>query len=170
MPSAAARKAKASIDSASVPSLVDDKTEVLSPVAMETKAIVDSAYSFIKDHSDDMSEVQKALQTDPRFSDQDKELYIFMHCYDVTKEEAICCGQGARPELVGKNMWHLRTPNGRLLFQEMAQMIIADNKGWIEYEWLNPFMNKIQTKCSYMRGIVLKDGRKAWVACGFWKE
>ena len=154
----------------SVPFVSAQEREVLSPVAMKAKAIVDAAHSFIRAHSDDMPAVQKALQKDPRFIDHDKKLYVFVHCYNAAKEEAICCGQGIRPELVGKNMWHLRTPNGRLLFHEIMQMIEANGKGWIEYEWLNPYTKKIQTKCSYVRGIVLKDGRKAWVGCGFWKE
>lgn len=153
-----------------VPCVSSQERERLSPVAIKVKAIVEAANSFICAHSDDMSAVQKALKNDPRFFDHDKELYVFVHCYNAAKEEAICCGQGIRPELVGKNMWNLRTPNGRLLFHEIIQMIEANGKGWIEYEWLNPYTKTIQTKRSYMKGLVLKDGRKAWVGCGFWKE
>lgn len=153
-----------------VPCVSSQERERLSPVAIKVKAIVEAAHSFICAHSDDMSAVQKALKNDPRFFDHDKELYVFVHCYNAAKEEAICCGQGIRPELVGKNMWNLRTPNGRLLFHEIIQMIEANGKGWIEYEWLNPYTKTIQTKRSYMKGLVLKDGRKAWVGCGFWKE
>lgn len=146
------------------------ENEVLSPVALKAKAIVEAAHAYIRAHSDDMTAVQRALQHDSRFIDHDKGLYIFMHCYNAEKKEAICCGQGVRPELVGKNMWHLRTPNGRLLFHEMARIMERDGKGWIEYDWLNPYTKSIQTKLSYVKGIVLKDGRKAWVGCGFWKE
>ena len=144
--------------------------EGLSPFSKKAKAIVEAAHSFIRANSHDMSVVQKALENDPRFFDHEKKLYVFVHCYNAAKEEAICCGQGIRPELVGKNMWHLRTPNGRLLFHEITQMIEANGKGWIEYEWLNPYTKKIQTKRSYMKKIILKDGQKAWVGCGFWKE
>jgi signal transduction histidine kinase len=144
--------------------------ERLSPLAMKAKAIVEAAHSFISARSDDMFAVQKAFENDPRFFDHDKKLYVFAHCYNTAKEEAICCGQGIRPELVGKNMWHLRTPNGRLLLHEVAQMIEANGEGWVEYEWLNPYTKTIQTKHSYIKGIILKDGQKAWVGCGFWKE
>jgi signal transduction histidine kinase len=144
--------------------------EPLSPVALKAMEIVDASYAYILEHSDDMSAVQQALQNDSRFHDHDKELYVFMHCYNVKEKEAICCGHGIRPELVGKNMWHLRTPNGRLLFHEMARMAERDGGGWIEYEWLNPYKKRIQTKCSFFKGIVLKDGRNAWVGCGFWKQ
>jgi signal transduction histidine kinase len=152
------------------PGASSGERESLSPVAIKAKAVVEAAHSFIRAHPDDMSAVQKALENDARFFDREKELYVFVHCYNAAKEEAICCGQGIRPELVGKNMWHLRTPNGRLLLHEITQMIEAKGKGWIEYEWLNPYTKTIQTKRSYMKGVVLNDGRKAWVGCGFWKE
>ena len=144
--------------------------EDLSPLAQKTKAIVDAAYEFALAHSDDMDLVQEALQKDPRFSDHENMLYIYMHCYREDKDEAICCGQGIRPELIGKNMWSLRTPNGRLLFHEIREMIERNGQGWLEYDWLNPFTNTIQTKRSYSRGLVLKDGRRGWVGSGYWKD
>ncbi|MGD9369296.1 MAG: cache domain-containing protein [Desulfobacteraceae bacterium] len=152
------------------PCVSSQESEELSPFAIKAKAIVEAAHSFVGAHSDDLYAVQKALENDPRFFGHEKKLYVFVHCYNATREEAICCAQGVRPELVGKNMWHLRTPNRRQLFHEITQMIGTNGKGWIEYEWLNPYTKTIQTKRSYMMGIVLKDRRKAWVGCGFWKE
>ena len=86
------------------------------------------------------------------------------------KKKPFVAPMGVRPELVGKNMWSLRTPNGRLLFYELSELAERYGEGWLEYDWLNPFTKKIQTKRSYVKKIVLKDGRKAWVGCGFWKE
>ena len=142
----------------------------LPAVAAKTKAIVEAAHTFVSAHSNDMSTVQHTFQTHPGFSNRNENLYAYMHCYNIERKEAICCAHAIRPELVGKNMWHLRTPNGRLLFHELARMIEKDNQGWIEYDWLNPYTNTLQTKCSYLKGIVLKDGRKAWIGCGFWKN
>lgn len=142
----------------------------LSALAIKTKDLVEAAHAYVLDHSDDMAAVQKAFQFDPAFFDRDRQLYIFMHCYNAAKKEAVCCAQGVRPELVGKNMWSLRTPNGRLLFYEFTELAERYGEGWLEYDWLNPFTKKIQTKRSYVKKIVLKDGRKAWVGCGFWKE
>jgi signal transduction histidine kinase len=144
--------------------------EELSPIAQKAKAIVEAAHEYVSEHSDDMEAVQKALEEDPRFRDDENELYIFMHAYNAARKEAICIGQGIRPELVGKNMWSLRTPNGRLLFQEEVELIEKQDEFWLEYEWLNPFTEKIETKQSFFKKIVLKDGRNAWVGCGFWKE
>ena len=147
-----------------------DENQDLSPVALKTKQIVEAACSYISAHSEDMQAVQHALQNDSRFIDHKDRLYIFMHCYNAEKKEAVCCGQGIRPELVGRNMWHLRTPNGRLLFQEIEQLIKRDGGGWLEYDWLNPYTNKIQTKRSYVKGAILKDGRKVWIGSGYWKD
>ena len=147
-----------------------DEIETLQEDALKAKMMVEAAHKYVLEHLDDMSAVQKALQTNPAFIDHEKELYIFIHCYNIEKKEAVCCGQGIRPELVGKNMWHLRTPNGRLLFHEIARIIETEGEGWIEYDWLNPYTKSLQTKLSYMKGIILKDGQKAWVGCGVWKE
>lgn len=144
--------------------------EELSPLAQKAKAIVEAAHAYVSEHSDDMEAVQKALEEDPRFRDDENELYIFMHAYDAEKKEAICVGQGIRPELVGKNMWNLRTPNGRLLFQEQVELIAEHGEFWLEYDWLNPYTKKVETKESFFKKIVLKDGRNAWVGCGFWKK
>ena len=140
-----------------------------SPVSLKTRQIVEAAYKFTKENSSDMQKVQKALQTDSRFFDNDLELYIFMHAYSRDKKEAVVCAHAVRPELIGKNMWHLRTPNGRQLFAELTDLIEEEGEGWLEYEWLNPFTNKIQTKVSFIKGIVLNDGRTAWIGCGFWQ-
>ena len=146
------------------------ENQEVSPLAVKTMEIVNVAYAYVNEHSDNMALIQKALQNDPRFFDRENQLYIFVHCYNLTNKGAVCCAQGARPELIGKNMWHLRTPSGRLLFKELALLVERDGKGWLEYDWLNPYTNTIQTKRSYVRGIVLKNGRKAWVGCGYWKE
>lgn len=158
------------IQSAAVGSVRAAENEPLSAEAAKTVAIVKAAHDFTVRHSDDMNLVQQALVNDPRFSDHDLELYVFIHCYDQSKKEAVCCGQGVRPELLGRNMWGLRTPNGRLLFQELIRLVERDGQGWLEYDWLNPFTGKIQTKRSYVMGIVLQNGRKAWVGSGFWKN
>ena len=152
-----------------IASLVFAQDEELSPIAKKVKGIVEAAHAFVSEHSDDMAAVQKAFEEDPRFRDDENGLYIFMHCYNAEKEEAICCGQGENPALVGKNMWNLRTPSGRLLFHEEVELIEKYDEFWLEYDWLNP-KKQIQTKHSFFKKIVLKDGRNAWIGCGYWKD
>ena len=141
----------------------------LSPVSQKAKTMVEAVYEYINSRGQDPAYLQKALETSPDFRDDENRLYIFMHAYDLKKKLAVCIGQGIRPELVGKNMWHLRTPSGRHLFPEFIDLINHHGEGWIEYDWLNPYINKIQTKKSFIKGVTLKDGRTAWIGCGFWK-
>jgi len=141
----------------------------LSPLAQQAKSIVKAAHAYVLEHSDDMDAVQKVLLTDPRFRDDGNGLYVFLYCYNFEKQEAICCGHGTRKEFLGKNMWNLKTPNGRMLFRETSEKIEENPKIWIEYEWLHPMRKIIQTKKSYIMRIVVKKEQKAFIGCGFWK-
>lgn len=134
------------------------------------KKIVYQAHAFVLENKFDMPIIQKAFETDPRFIDNKLMAYIFMHAYNSEKKEAICIAQGVKPELIGKNMWSLRTPDGRLLFQEEIKLIEKYDEFWLEYDWLNPFTKSIQTKRSFFKRIVYPDGRKAWVGSGYWKN
>ena len=125
----------------------------LPEIAAKTRAIVEAAHAFVSEHSNDMAAVQWALQTRPDLFDRDENLYIFMHCYDIEKKEAVCCGQAVRPKLVGKNMWHLRTPAGRLLFREIALMIERDGQGWMEYDWLNPYTHTLRQSVHTLKAL-----------------
>ena len=147
-----------------------DSDAALPPLAQEAKAIVEAAHAFVSEHAHDMAIVQNALENDPRFRDDANQLYIFMHAYDIEQREAVCIGHGMRPDLLGKNMWSLRTPNGRLLFQEEIELIEEHDEFWLEYEWLNPHTNTIETKCSLFKRIVLPSAPNAWIGCGFWKR
>lgn len=133
------------------------------------KAIVYQAYDFVGEQGQDMDSVQRAFENDARFRDDSRQLYIFMHAYNAQKKEAICVAQGKRPELVGKNMWGLRSPSGRLTFQEQTAIIEKKDEFWLEYEWLNPYTLTVQIKRSFFKKIVLHDGRNAWIGCGYWK-
>ena len=141
-----------------------------SPLAREVKAIVLAAHAFASEYAQEPSTIQNALEHDPRFRDDENDLYIFMHAYNVDRKEAICVGQGAKPELIGKNMWSLRTPTGRLVFQEFTELIQKHDEFWLEYEWLNPHTKTIETKCSFFKRIALPSAPNAWIGCGYWKR
>jgi hypothetical protein len=142
----------------------------LSPMEQQTKELVERAHAFAQEHCRQMDRIQHAFENDPKFRNDEKGLYIFMHSYNAEKKEAVCIAQGIRPELIGKNMWGLRTPNGRLLFQEEIELISEQDEFWLEYDWLNPYTGKIERKRSFFKKILLDDDRTAWVGCGFWKE
>ena len=139
------------------------------PLDQKTKAIVEAAHAFARDHAQDMKAVQAALASDPRFRDDEDHLYVFMHAYNAQRKEAICLGHGLRPGLIGKNMWSLRSPAGLLLLQAFVDLMEEHEELWVEYEWLNPYNGRVQTKRSFIKKISLPSAPTAWVACGFWK-
>lgn len=130
--------------------------------------IVETGYDFVTENSSDMGKINVAFQNNPEFNDNANELYIFMHTYNAEKKEVICCGHGVRFDLIGKNMWSLRTPTGRLLFHEFIELLENNNEGWVDYDWLNPFTNQLETKHSFIKKIILNDGQTAWIGCGYW--
>ncbi|MBN1760509.1 MAG: cache domain-containing protein [Chitinispirillaceae bacterium] len=136
----------------------------------KTRAMVNRAYAVVVEKSHDMNTVQRLFEKDPQLFDEKNKMYIFMHAYNAEKKEAICVAQGKRPALIGKNMWGLRTPTGRLIFQEQIELIAEKDEFWLEYDWLNPFTNQICIKQSFFKKVVLADGRNAWVGCGYWKD
>lgn len=138
-------------------------------LSQQTKEMVMAAHAYVQAHLDDMDAVQEAFMTDPKYRDDEKELYVYLYGYTPEKGEAICMAHGARAEFLGKNLWNLRSPNGRYLFQELYGLVEKEGEGWLEYEWLNPYTKKVQTKKSYVMKVVLKDGRTAGIGCGFWK-
>lgn len=142
----------------------------LSPLARKAKQMVERAHEYVSEQAGDMAAVREAFETEPRFRHEPRHLYLFMHAYDAGSGRAVCIAQGIRPELVGKNMWGLRTPNGRLLFQEVVALMQSRDAFWLEYDWLNPYKDKIETKRSFFKKIILPDGRNAWIGCGLWKD
>ena len=132
--------------------------------------MVEQAHAFFLAHSGNMKAVQAAFASRPEFRDDANQLYIFMHAYSAKKKEAVCVAQGVKPALIGKNMWGLRTPNGRLLFREIVEIIEKRDTFWIEYDWLNPYTSKIGKKRSLYKKVLLKNGKNAWIGCGFWKH
>ena len=90
-----------------------------------------------------------------------KGLYIFV--YD---EKGVVVAHGVRAELVGKNRWTSKDPDGKPWIQDWTKLVqtAKDHSGWIEYKELNPAANNaIQKKASF---VELKDGLV--VGCGIY--
>ncbi|BDU75512.1 cache domain-containing protein [Mesoterricola sediminis] len=79
------------------------------------------------------------------------ELYIFI--YDLNGVvKAI--GYNTQ-ELVGKNRWDLKDPDGKFIIREFVSLAKAKGSGWVDYKYPNPLSGKMEQKTSY---IVLCDG------------
>jgi len=86
-----------------------------------------------------------------------KGLYIFV--YD---EKGVVVAHGVRAELVGKNRWTSKDPDGKPWIQDWTKLAKEKGSGWIEYKELNPAQgNKVMKKASWVElqnGMVIGAG------------
>jgi len=75
----------------------------------------------------------------------DRDLYVFV--YDM---DGVCVAHGARPALIGKNLYDLKDQDGKYLIRAMIEIAKASGSGWFNYKWPNPINNKIEDKTSYV--------------------
>jgi len=99
--------------------------------AMFAKAGAEATFKAVSDKST------------PEFHDRD--LYVFI--YDMN---GICVAHGARPALIGKNLYDLKDQDGKYLIREMVEIAKTTGSGWFNYKWPNPINNKIEDKTSYV--------------------
>lgn len=75
----------------------------------------------------------------------DRDLYPFI--YDM---KGTCVAHGARPALIGKNLYDLKDQDGKYLIREVIDIAEGSGAGWVDYKWPNPLSNKIEDKSSYI--------------------
>ena len=56
-----------------------------------------------------------------------------------------------KPSLNGKNLSHLKDPNGVYLFNEMVNVTKTANSGIVKYSWAKPGFDKPQAKISFVK-------------------
>jgi len=91
----------------------------------------------------------------------DRDLYPFI--YDMS---GLCLARGARPALIGKNLYDLKDQDGKYLVREFVTVAKGPGHGWVDYKWPNPITNKIEDKSSYVE----KMGDNYWVGVGVYNE
>lgn len=91
---------------------------------------------------------------------QKKNMYIFV--YD---EKGTVVAHGVRLELMGKNRWESKDPDGKPWVQDWTKLVQEKGSGWIEYKELNPAAgNKVMNKASF---VELKD--RMIIGCGIYQ-
>lgn len=75
----------------------------------------------------------------------DRDLYPFV--FDMS---GTCVAHGARPALIGKNLYDLKDQDGKYLIRELIDLANGPGSGWVNYKWPNPVTNKIEDKTSYV--------------------
>ena len=89
-----------------------------------------------------------------------KDLYIFV--YD---EKGVVLAHGVRLDLLGKNRWESKDPDGKPWIQDWTKLVQEKGSGWIEYKELNPAAgNKVMKKASF---VELKDHMV--IGCGIYQ-
>jgi signal transduction histidine kinase len=78
----------------------------------------------------------------------------------------LCLAHGARPALIGKNLYDLKDQDGKYLVREFVTVAKGPGHGWVDYKWPNPITNKIEDKSSYVEKI----GDNYWVGVGVYNE
>ena len=126
--------------------------------ADEAKAMVEKALAHVK-----------AVGNDKAFEDftakdgkwQNKDLYVF-----VVNFEGVTTAHGANKALIGKNMFELKDPNGKLFIKEMAETAKAKGTGWVDYMFTDPATKKSGSKSSYVARI---PGYEGFIGVGIYK-
>ena len=58
-----------------------------------------------------------------------------------------------KPDLDGKNLLGMKDKAGNLLFEEMANVVKANGRGYVDYFWAKPNSDEIAPKLSYVEGF-----------------
>jgi len=132
------------------------------PTREDAKALVKAAVVFLEKNGREkfLSEVTSPKGQFHFQLGQKKDLYIFV--YD---EKGVVLAHGVRLELIGKNRWESKDPDGKAWIQDWTKLVQEKGSGWIEYKELNPAAgNKIMKKASF---VELKD--HMIIGCGIYQ-
>ena len=75
----------------------------------------------------------------------------------VSSETGLEVANAAQPELVGKNLWDLKTPDGKLIVQEQWKLVKTKGEGWIDGLWVKPGTDRATTCRTFVQGVKIKD-------------
>ena len=77
------------------------------------------------------------------------DLYVFV----VDLGDTYFRAHGAVPRLVGTNGIGLRSPKGKLVIQEMIQLVKTKDQAELVYDWNNPVTHQLETKHTLIRKV-----------------
>jgi len=108
----------------------------------EAEALVKRAIAYVK-----ASGKEKAFAefSNPKGKFVEGDLYIFV--YDMTGK---CLAHGGNARMVGKDLMDLKDADGKPFVKERVDLASSAGKGWQNYKWNNPAVNKIENKTAYI--------------------
>ncbi|WP_338848670.1 cache domain-containing protein [Massilia sp. W12] len=111
----------------------------------QAQAMVQKVIAYLREHGPDKT---IAEINSPHGPFRDGELYVFL--FDGRKE-AFCLAHGAYPNLIGKDLRHIRDPDGVLPAIEIMKVGKSrTGRGWVDYRWPHPISHKIEKKRTYV--------------------
>jgi cytochrome c len=108
----------------------------------EAEALVKKAVAFLKAGG---KEKAFAEFSDPKGKFVEGDLYIFV--YDMNGK---CLAHGGNARMVGKDLIDLKDADGKSFVKERVELAASAGKGWQNYKWSNPAVNKIENKTAYI--------------------
>ncbi len=108
----------------------------------EARAFSERAAAYIKEVGEERA---FADFTRPDGGFVQGELYVF--CYD---RDGINKAHGGNPLFVGKNLLHIKDPDGKEANFEIVKTGFEQGQGWVDFKWPNPVTKKIQRKSAYV--------------------
>ena len=75
----------------------------------------------------------------------DGELYVF--CYD---RRGMNKAHGGNPAFVGRNLLHIKDPDGAEPNAMIVNMGFEQGHGWVDFKWPNPVTKRIEQKSAYV--------------------
>ncbi len=112
---------------------------------------------------------QKALKTfmdkTPNTRFQQGELYLYTYDFKGT-----VISHGAKPHLVGKNIWKLQDKRGKLLIQALTKCAENKNGGYVLYYWPHPQKpSQILMKLGFVKPVIAKGKpENYWTGSGIY--
>lgn len=127
--------------------------------ADDAKALVDKAVAHVKQVG-----AEQAFKefNDPNGAWVKGELYIL--AYDYQGNNLVL---GANPKMNGKNLWDIKSPDGKFVVREFVDLVKAKGTGWVDYQWSNPESKKIENKTTFVTKV---PGMDAIIGCGIYKN
>jgi cytochrome c len=108
----------------------------------EAKAYSERAAAYIKQVGEDKA---FADFTRPDGGFVNGELYVF--CYD---RNGVNKAHGGNPAFVGKNLLHIKDPDGKEAIVLIVRMGFEQGQGWVDFKWPNPVTKRIESKSAYV--------------------
>ena len=119
-----------------------DPIAAMGATAEQAKAFSERAAAYIQQVGEDKA---FADFTRPDGGFVDGELYVF--CYD---RKGLNKAHGGNRAFVGRNLLHIRDPDGVEPNANIVKMGFEQGRGWVDFKWPNPVTKTIENKSAYV--------------------